>query len=112
MPVWYLRKILEELELLAEGGGGWSPLTLVRFSLEHRDSPLLKQAPVEAEGITGGSPVGGNHLRDEFIFEQEKYFSWKEEVQGEDGPLYESPPQVSLHVQVWEGEKKENVGLA
>lgn len=51
---------LEELELLAEGGG--VPLTLVGFSLKHREPPVLEQAPMEFEDISGGSPEEDKQL--------------------------------------------------
>lgn len=56
------------LEELAPWG---SPLTLVGFSLEHRESPVSEQAHMEAEGSSGDSPGGENQPRDEFIFDQE-----------------------------------------
>lgn len=58
MPVF--KEALRELKLLAEVG---SPLTLVGFSLEFRESPVLEQAPMESENISGKSPERGNQPR-------------------------------------------------
>lgn len=51
MPVF--KETLRELKLLAEVG---SPLSLVGFSLELRESPVLEQAPMKSENISEESP--------------------------------------------------------